>query len=99
MEAYRKNDTNDFKMNSTLFLELLMDMDELLGSNEHFLLGKWLNSAKTVPNATVEDIKLYEFNAKNQITLWVSQLTKNFLRICPSPRFTSQFVFFYFLQF
>merc|ERR1719232_1393268 len=45
-------------------------MDELLGSNEHFLLGKWLNSAKTVPNATVEDIKLYEFNARNQITLW-----------------------------
>ena len=72
IEAFRKNETNNFKMNSTLFLELLMDMDELLGSNEHFLLGKWLNSAKTVPNATVEDMKLYEFNAKNQITLWVS---------------------------
>ena len=72
IEAYRKNDTNDYKMNSTLFLELLMDMDELLGSNEHFLLGKWLNLAKTVPNGTVEDVKLYEFNAKNQITLWVS---------------------------
>ena len=56
--------------NSSLFLDLLLDMDELLGSNEHFLLGKWINLAKSVPNATEQDVKMYVFNAKNQITLW-----------------------------
>ena len=70
IEAFNKNNTSMFKSNSTLFLDLLLDMDELLGTNKYFLLGNWLNLAKTVPNATIQDTKLYEFNARNQITLW-----------------------------
>ena len=44
-------------------------MDILLGTDDHFLLGDWLESAKAL--GTNEDEKnLYEYNARNQITLW-----------------------------
>ena len=46
-------------------------MDTILGSNEHFLLGRqWLNTAKSILGAIDEDKIQYEYNARNQITLW-----------------------------
>ena len=51
------------------FLVLLDDMDSILSSDQHFLLGKWLNSAKSMAT-TDQEAMLYEFNARNQITMW-----------------------------
>ena len=58
-----------FRSVSKSFLTLILDMDDVLYTDEHFLLGRWLESAKAL--ATNEDQrKLYEYNARNQITLW-----------------------------
>ena len=55
---------------SQSILDLLWDLDELLGSHPDFLLGTWLKSAKSIPDLTENEQKLFEFNARNQITLW-----------------------------
>ena len=49
--------------------EVFRDMDAILSSNQYFLLGHWLNSAKALAKNT-QEIELYEYNARNQITLW-----------------------------
>ena len=55
--------------NGLVFIDLLKDMEMILSTNEHFLLGPWLESAKALATNEKEK-KLYEFNARNQITLW-----------------------------
>ena len=50
-------------------LRVLDDVDRLLATCDQFLLGRWVESAKS--HATnEEESKLYEYNARNQITLW-----------------------------
>ena len=55
--------------NSLVFLELLEDLDRILATNKNFMLGPWLESARALATNNQER-KLYEFNARNQITLW-----------------------------
>ena len=55
--------------NALLFLDILKDLDRILATNKNFLLGPWLESAKAMATNSHER-KLYEFNARNQITLW-----------------------------
>lgn len=51
------------------FLELMRDMDALLATRREFLLGRWLADAVRWA-ANSEERRLYEWNARNQITLW-----------------------------
>jgi len=51
------------------FLELMTDLDRLLATDEHFLLGKWLEDAKACA-CSESDKRLYEYNARTQITTW-----------------------------
>ena len=44
-------------------------MEFVLQGNEYFLLGRWLNAAKRMAKTPAEE-KLFEFNARNQITTW-----------------------------
>lgn len=46
IEAYQLNDINGTTFYSQHFLDLVKDMDILLGCHEGFLLGPWLESAK-----------------------------------------------------
>ena len=55
--------------NGLVFIDLLKDMEEILSTNKNFLLGPWLESAKALAT-NEEEKKIYEFNARNQITLW-----------------------------
>ena len=55
--------------NALVFLDILEDLDRILATNKNFLLGPWLESAKAMATNSRER-KLYEFNARNQITLW-----------------------------
>ena len=55
--------------NALVFLDILEDLDRILATNKNFLLGPWLESAKALATNSQER-KLYEFNARNQITLW-----------------------------
>lgn len=50
-------------------LELIGDLDDLLATREEFLLGRWLGDAKRWA-ANESERRLYEFNARNLITLW-----------------------------
>jgi len=51
---------------------LMLDWDDLLGSHEAFLFGRWLRDARSWAQATGSEAEadLYEFNARNQVTLW-----------------------------
>ena len=71
MDAYHAKDILSLAGHKSEFIRLLKTLDSLLGSNENFLLGRqWLNPAKSIPGASDEDKIQYEFNARNQITLW-----------------------------
>lgn len=50
-------------------LEILEDMDVLLGTRSEFLLGRWIKDAKEMAR-TPEEMDIYEFNARNLLTLW-----------------------------
>ena len=72
MQAYVNNETNDVVVFGNKISELLSDLDRVLGSDPHFLLGKWIAAAKSQVTSIsyLDDIVLYERNARNQITLW-----------------------------
>jgi len=46
-----------------------VNIDKLLATDEHFLLGVWLENAKNM-STDDQERRLYEYNARNQITLW-----------------------------
>lgn len=48
---------------------ILNDLEEMLASDEHFLLSSWLNEAKA-KGTNNEERNLMEFNARSQLTLW-----------------------------
>ena len=58
-------------------MELFTDLETILASDEHFLLGRWLEKAKSLATNETES-KLYEFNARNQLTLWGPDGNVNF---------------------
>lgn len=69
VKAYEKNDRKNFDKYSHQFLELITDMDDLLGTRKDFLLGRWLGDARKC-GFTDDEKNLYEFNARDLITLW-----------------------------
>jgi alpha-N-acetylglucosaminidase len=69
IKAYQQKDMAGFKKYSIDFLQLMDDMDELLGTRKDFLLGKWLNDARA-NGITPKESDLYEFNARDLVTLW-----------------------------
>uniref|UniRef100_A0A336LVK5 CSON005991 protein n=1 Tax=Culicoides sonorensis TaxID=179676 RepID=A0A336LVK5_CULSO len=69
IEGHKNEKFQDVYLHSKIFLCMIQDMEEILKTNENFLLGKWLNAAKSLA-ATSDEAKLFEFNARNQITLW-----------------------------
>ncbi len=71
ISTYNQKDIDEFKKYSELFISLCWDLDELLASNKNFSLGSWLNSAKS-KKKDENDLKLLEWNARRQITLWSS---------------------------
>ena len=50
-------------------VQILKDMEQLLASDPHFLLGDWLESAKAKATNSDES-DLYEWNARTQISVW-----------------------------
>ena len=63
MKTYFKNESESFANETDTFLDIVQDLDLLLSTNEHFMIGPWLEKAQNLgPN--------YEFMARNLITLW-----------------------------
>ena len=67
--AYDAKDLAAYKAATRNFQELIDDMDLLVSTQESTLLGKWLKDAKSLATNDAER-KLYEWNARTQITLW-----------------------------
>lgn len=67
--AYKANNKKEFEENSQAFLALIEDLDTLLGTRKEFMLGPWVADARKW-GTTANEKKLYEFNAKDLITLW-----------------------------
>ena len=68
-QAYQNKDTATFDKESAEFLDLIDDMERLLATHEDFLLGKWISDARGW-GITPEEQNLYEFNARDLVTLW-----------------------------
>ncbi|XP_055535382.1 alpha-N-acetylglucosaminidase [Wyeomyia smithii] len=70
--SYQTRNITSLRLYSNMFSELLQNIDSLLLTDRHFLLGNWLESAKALGQTSLERQK-YEINARNQITLWGPQ--------------------------
>ncbi|XP_066297889.1 alpha-N-acetylglucosaminidase-like [Branchiostoma lanceolatum] len=69
METYKTGDLNKFRVSAGVFQQTLTDMDRILATHQNFLLGRWIKDAKSLATNNQER-SLYEFNARNQVTLW-----------------------------
>ncbi|MBN1343661.1 MAG: alpha-N-acetylglucosaminidase C-terminal domain-containing protein [Phycisphaerae bacterium] len=67
--AYHSKDRGALASAGKRYLELIRDLDALLATRREFLLGKWLSDAKRWA-VSDEERRLYEWNARNLITLW-----------------------------
>jgi len=70
--AYQQGDTLLFTAYSRQFISLIEDMDKLLATRKEFLLGNWVADARKW-GIDEKEKALYEFNAKDLITLWGDQ--------------------------
>ena len=58
---------------TALMNETLLDLDELLATHRGFLTGAWVADALALgarANASSDDLRLLEWNAKSQISVW-----------------------------
>lgn len=69
MKAYRNGYKQTFAHLSEEFLELILMQDKLLSCRPEFMLGTWLEQAKSLSTDPAEQA-LYEWNARTQITTW-----------------------------
>jgi len=67
--AFDNKNKSSFDSNSAIFLQIAADMDSLLGTQQDFLLGTWIDNAIYWGNTTNEKVLMQE-NARRQITLW-----------------------------
>ena len=67
--AYARRDVGSVKSISRSLIELIEDWDELLATHKAYLLGDWIATARSWGTTEAES-DLYEFNARNQVTLW-----------------------------
>ncbi|MHB1096235.1 MAG: alpha-N-acetylglucosaminidase [Gemmatimonadaceae bacterium] len=73
--AYKRNDRPALSAAESRMLALIEDLDVLVGTREEFLLGRWLEDAKRWATTRAER-DLYEWNARNIITLWGTKCTE-----------------------
>ncbi|MGC8639487.1 MAG: alpha-N-acetylglucosaminidase [Isosphaeraceae bacterium] len=67
--AYRRGDRKALAEAGQRMLDLIDDLDELLATRRELLLGRWLSDARRWATTDAERA-FYEWNARNQITLW-----------------------------
>ncbi|KAG6421832.1 hypothetical protein SASPL_118390 [Salvia splendens] len=69
IHAFRHKDAQALSIHSLKFLQLIKDIDKLLATDDNFLLGPWLESAKGL-SLNADERKQYEWNARTQVTMW-----------------------------
>lgn len=74
-DAFARKDRVALLASEQRVLGLLAALDELVGTREEFLLGRWIADAKRW-GTTDGERRLYEWNARNIVTLWGSSCTE-----------------------
>ncbi|MES2178257.1 MAG: alpha-N-acetylglucosaminidase [Gemmatimonadota bacterium] len=74
-DAFVRKDRPALRSSEQRVLALLTDLDELVGTREEFLLGRWIADAKRWGTTDAER-HLYEWNARNIVTLWGTKCTE-----------------------
>ncbi|XP_076231245.1 N-acetyl-alpha-glucosaminidase [Calliopsis andreniformis] len=69
VDSFNRKNITAFKLYSDILLQIFDNMELILASGKDFLLGTWLEDAKSLATNDAEK-QLYEYNARNQITLW-----------------------------
>lgn len=74
-QAYKTGDTESFNNLKNIFLQLILDINDLLNSNSDFMLGNWVERvrkiADEVSGTTLADRNWLELNnARQLITTW-----------------------------
>jgi len=73
--AYRSGDPVRLRAAGARLLGMIDDLDRLLATREEFLLGRWIADAKKWAT-NEEESRLFEWNARNLITLWGAKCTE-----------------------
>jgi alpha-N-acetylglucosaminidase len=68
-ESYHKKDRTSLDKYGDEMIGLLNDMDTLLATNENFLLGQWIESARNM-GINEKEKNYYETDARKIITVW-----------------------------
>lgn len=66
--AYNDKNLDDLKKSGDKLLKFIEDAEKLLASDKIYLLGRWINNATNIAPEKYKD--LFEFNARNLVTLW-----------------------------
>ena len=67
--AFQEKDSDRFEEAAKRLEKLILDLDDITGTNKHFLLGKWLEDAKSWAK-NEEEKAYYEWNARTIVTIW-----------------------------
>ena len=71
VKAYIAKNAAEFEQNAEQFMCIIDKMDKVTGSNKHYMLGSWIEQAKTLAENTDDFTKrIYEINAKALVTTW-----------------------------
>ena len=72
--AYDSKNTDEYTRLYTLYLQLMLDLDEMLSYDENFKLERWTSLARNIANevsgTTENDRRWLEWNARTQVTVW-----------------------------
>lgn len=73
VNQYNSGDQEGFNSTVPTFIQLLDDLDAVLKTNKKFLLGPWLEDAKTAAK-TANESEQFEWNARNQVNPFPDKL-------------------------
>lgn len=76
--AYDSGNTDEYTRLYTLYLDLMLDLDEMLSYDENFKLERWTSLARNIAKegdalgytTTENDRNWLEWNARTQVTVW-----------------------------
>ena len=69
-KAFRVSDRAAFETAAAGLKKAFADLDELLGCDQGFLLGAWIQAARQWSNATDAPASYYEWQARSQVSTW-----------------------------
>jgi len=69
VKAFSKKDLANVIIYGTKLVQILDDLERILATHEHFLLGSWIKQARAKGKTDAERDQ-YEYNMRNQLTLW-----------------------------